>query len=185
MFKKSVKENLSIVLVVTIIAVIAALLLGVVNKFTAIDESKVLQEKISKIYDSPIAQTLDIKDYTDNVNAQILNAFKCEDGAIIVHSKSKKAYNAKGIELLVVIKDNILIKATKYSHSETPGLGSKALEESNLNKFANLDLSKYASVSIKESADNIYKVDGVTSATFSSNGVTIAINNAIAFYKSI
>ena len=133
-FKKRQKaffksESFKAVAVLAIIALVTSLILSVVYRFTAIDEAEAMRKKINDVYNAGTITPIDVSGYDNKADSVILNAFMAEDGACVVVSKTKKACNAaQGITLFVIIKDGRIAKVANYSSSETPGLGSKALE---------------------------------------------------------
>ena len=118
------KEIMTIIIVLTAIALVSGLLLGVLNKYTAVDEDEVLKQRISKLYSSPVTP-IDISGYQNIADTEIVNAFKAEDGAYIIESKSNKAYSSKGLKLIVIIKDGKVIKINGEGNSETRGWAPK------------------------------------------------------------
>lgn len=206
---KSGKEILIIVVVLTSIAMISGLLLGFMNKVTYVDETEALKEKIGKLYDSPIT-TIDIGDYENIADTKILNAFVADDGAYIIEAKSEKAYSSKGLKLVVIIKDGKSIKINGQGNSETPGLGSKALADSYLNRYIDMStdyfkdsgdgeqemgsglrlvwgLQKFTKPNTDDIDEGIHgdsgEVEAISGATKSSVGVQYAVKAAFAFYN--
>lgn len=199
------KEIMTIIIVLTAIALVSGLLLGVLNKYTAVDEDEVLKQRISKLYSSPVTP-IDISGYQNIADTEIVNAFKAEDGAYIIESKSNKAYSSKGLNLIVIIKDGKVIKINGEGNSETPGLGTKALTDSYFQNFIGKTYAFFAGDEGSESQKGEVKIgwgfekeedeDGhsgatpsrqdiaaVSGATKSSNGVRNAVKAALAFYE--
>lgn len=206
---KTGKEILIIVVVLTSIAMLSGLLLGVMNKVTYVDPTEALRERIGKLYDSPI-ETVDISDYQNISDTEILNAFVAEDGAYIIEAKSKKAYSSKGLKLIVIIKDGESISINGQGNSETPGLGSKALAVGYLNRYIGLpttyfgadedtneevgsgikllwgfqDYSTPTNTGVSEGINSDSgEVEAISGATKSSVGVKNAVKAAFAFYN--
>lgn len=197
------KEILIIVVVLTAIAVASGLLLGVMNKLTYVDQTQALIDKIGELYDSPITQ-LDINGYQNPVDTEILNAFIADDGAYIIEAKSNKAYSSKGLKLIVIVKEGEVIAINGQGNSETPGLGTKALAESYLNRYVGLT-SDYFKGSESDNSDagsgikldwKLVKdtngdsgatppsgeIEAISGATKSSVGVKEAVKAALTFY---
>ncbi|HOB64928.1 MAG TPA: FMN-binding protein, partial [Clostridia bacterium] len=98
--------------------------------------------------------------------------------------KSKKAYNAaQGITLFVIIRDGRIAKVANYSSSETPGLGSKALEGAYLEQYVGMRASRLASGDdVTSPSIPPLDIKYISGATKSSTGVRIAVEAAAAFY---
>lgn len=203
---KDNKEIIKIVIVLTAIAVISGLLLGVFNKITYVDEEQLLLKEIKALYDADI-ERVDINDYQNPLDTQILSAFIADDKTYIIEAKSNKAYSSNGLKLIVVIKNGKVVKISGKGNSETPGLGTKALADSYLNQYVGLGYDyfetdeqtgeieiqsgvKYdwglvveqesSEQAVISSSDNIVAISG---ATKSSDGVKYAVKAALAFYE--
>ncbi len=206
--KENTQEILKIVIVLTVIALVSGLLLGIMNKVTYVDKQETLLKEIKSLYNAEIVQ-VDIADYQNLADTQILNAFCADDGAYIIESKSDKAYSSSGLKLIVVIKDGKVIKINGKGNSETPGLGSKALADSYLKQYIGIGYDYFdadqqqeqqlSSPKLKiewklikdEQSSNqtaITPTDEITAisgATKSSDGVRYVIKAALAFYQSM
>jgi len=184
---KKYKDSIKTVLVLGIIALISGLLLSMVNSITQIDENAVLAEKIAKAYpDSAIKREISVEGYENLSGSVILKAYVAEDNAVIILSHSKKAYSSAGLDMLVIIKDNIIIGLFKYKASETPGVGSTVLNSLYLNAYIGVDISKYNVIELNKGADteSIKNVDAISGATITSKAVNSAVNGAIKFYQT-
>jgi Na+-translocating ferredoxin:NAD+ oxidoreductase RnfG subunit len=188
-FKKRQKaffksESFKAVAVLAIIALVTSLILSVVYRFTAIDEAEAMRKKINDVYNAGTITPIDVSGYDNKADSVILNAFMAEDGACVVVSKSKKAYNAaQGITLFVIIKDGRIAKVANYSSSETPGLGSKALEGAYLEQYVGMRASRLASGDdVTSPSIPPLDIKYISGATKSSTGVRIAVEAAAAFY---
>lgn len=178
------KDSVKLVIILACIALISSLLLATINIFTQVDEEAKLREAIGKAYSSPITEeVIDFSSYDNIEKAEILKMFRAEDGAVVILSKSTNCYGAgTGISLIVIIKDNDIVKVTPYSHGETPGLGTNALTEEYLGRYEALYVSDF----VLESVGNGNKgVENYTGATKSSNGVRDAVTNAVRAYVKV
>ncbi len=205
---KTGKEIVTIIIVLTAIAVVAGLLLGVMNKVTAVDETEALKAQIGELYTSPIKDILDISAYENLKDTEILNAFVAEDRAYIIKSKSNKAYSGNGLQLIIIIKSGKVLSVNGEGNSETPGLGSKALTESYLKNYVGSSYASFAGdEEVTKSTEGITlewglqkddetdadshssatpsatEVEAVSGATKTSNGVKYAVKAALAFYE--
>lgn len=184
---KKYKDSIKTVLVIALIALAAGLLLSVVNSFTQVDEEAILMEKIALAYDSPIDRELNTENYVNQDDSEIFRAYLAQDGAVIILAHSKRAYDASGLELLVIIKDNIIIDVVRYRASETPGVGTRALATEYLANYVNLNVSQYEKTELNRGSDSesIKNIDAISSVTVTSKAVNIAVNGAIAFYNTL
>lgn len=179
-------DSFKAVAVLAIIALVSSLTLSIVHKYTKVDQQALLLERIGETYTAaPIAQELDTSGYANTDGSTILNAFAAEDGATIIVSKSQKAYNASyGITLFVVIKDGKIAGVSNYLSSETPGLGTRALDGNYLSQYVGITAAELAyEVSFKDPAKpSSVDIRYLTGATKSSVGVYIAVEAAATYY---
>ncbi|MDD6603935.1 MAG: RnfABCDGE type electron transport complex subunit G [Eubacteriales bacterium] len=78
------------------------------------------------------------------------------------------------IQIVIGIKDNKLTGYAVVSHMETPGYGAACEEEPFAGQFAGKDAAVLG-------AD---EVDAISGATFTTTGITNAVNAAIVFYQT-
>lgn len=179
-------DSFKAVAVLALIALVASLTLSVVHRFTTVDEAARLREKIGEAYTAAeITSELDIEGYENTENSVILNAFIASDGACIIVSKSKKAYNAgHGITLFVVIKDGIINSVANYSSAETPGLGTRALNHTYLSQYEGVAAEElaYRVVFASPSDTPSVNIRYLSGATKTSVGVKTAVEAAATFY---
>ena len=161
--KKQTNDPLRIAITLVVLAVASALILGFANRLTKTDDNEIFYNKLKKVYASEVVSELDISNYSNLADTEIIRAVKTADDAIIVISASKKAYSGDGLQLLIIFKDEKIISITPYSQGETPGIGSKVFDK------------------IKGANDAV----AVTGATKTSNGVRLAVDNAKRFYESV
>ena len=82
-----------------------------------------------------------------------------------------------GVMLTILVEDETLGSIAVTTHTETPGVGTKAFNNANfMNQFKNKPLS----TNLSPGGGN---VDAVTSATYTSNGVARAVQKGIELYK--
>ena len=88
--------------------------------------------------------------------------------AVALEGKGKAFHGLIGV-MVGISKDGALLDIGITSHSETPGVGSRVEETSFTDQFQGLK------------AKEGLKVDGISGATYSSNGVMNAVNQAIGY----
>ncbi len=181
------KETKRIIICLTVIAFCSAILLGVVNMFTKVDEEKQLQSAIAEIYSEEIVKTIDVDGYKNLSGTTLENLFVAKDNAYIavvhVEKSAGVCYNAKGITIVVVLKDDKIVKVESYSHSETPGLGENALKEKHLSQYKDLSVNLF-DVTDNGTQGEFFTPNKVTSATYSTNGVQLGVRAAVKAYVS-
>lgn len=165
-------------LILVILAAVSAAILATVNLFTKVDETEQFLAKVAVFYpDAVLTETLDISGYENLPQTEIKFAVKLSDGALAVLAKSKKAYSADGIQLLVFFKGEEISAVKKYSASETPGIGSKVVSEEYLNRYVGKSAEEFRKA---EDSGGVV-VDAITGATKTSTGVNYAMTAAANF----
>lgn len=206
--KASVKKDSFIkdALVLLVITMISGLLLGTVYQVTktVIDERKMAEKQISYQAAYPLAATMDFDADTEkafearlaeleangstfgnNVLNEILRV-KDESGSVIGYVASVTSKDAYKNQLTVAVGmavDGTVQNIVVLEHEETPGLGSKAAEEPFLSQFAGKSVDSFTAVKEGASADN--EIDAISGATFSTNAVTNAVNEALASMRAV
>lgn len=78
------------------------------------------------------------------------------------------------IQIAIGIKDNKIVGYTVVNHMETPGYGAACAEEPFAGQFAGKNAE------VLKAGD----IDAISGATFTTNGITNAVNAAIVFYQT-
>lgn len=177
-------------LVLVIIAGVAGALLGLVNHFTEVSAEDMIARKASAVYDGEL-KAFDLPDgFNDTieyVSGNIEKAFesKTEKGVYVLEAKGEGAYKGS-LELLINITNGKITKIAKYDANETPGLGSKALEDKHFEQFygkqITLDFQGFTLVKGPANAASD-EVSAVTGASKSSTAVNNAVNAAVKWYQ--
>ena len=79
--------------------------------------------------------------------------------------------------MIGIDKDGAITGVEVTNHSDTPGLGTKAMTKEYLKKYQKIKELKGAKIKDEKS------VDHVVGASISSNGVYTAVKNALAQFK--
>lgn len=182
-------NKLKPVIVLTSITTIISLLLIVTHAFTYVDTSNMITDKLMSACieamgegEFEIVSDWKAEGYAVDKPENIEKMIKKSDGTISFEIITN-GYSKKGIDVLIAMNDDGSIKAISVvSLGETPGLGTKVQNEDFLlqysGKTGEVELVKHA-----PSADN--EVQAVTGATYSSTGVTEAINIALSVYPEL
>lgn len=176
-------------IVLTAITTIVALLLIVTHIFTYVDTSGVITDKlmdacVEAMGEGEFAIVSDWQaegygiDKPDNVEKLI----KKSDGSIAFEIITN-GYSKKGLDLLVAMNPDGSVKAVSVvSVSDTPGLGTKVKDSAFLAQFS----GKLGQLTVvKKQPDGDGEVQAVTGATYSSKGVTEAVNIAAEVYSQL
>lgn len=193
-------------LVLLVITMISGMLLGTVHQVTKsiIDERKMAEKLISYQAAYPSAASMDFDSDTEaafkarsealaatgsafgnNILNEILRV-KDEGGNAIGYVASVTSKDAYKNQLTVAVGmaiDGTVQNITVLEHEETPGLGSKATEEPFLSQFSGKNVDSFSAVKSGASAEN--EIDAVSGATFSTNAVTNAVNEALASMRAV
>lgn len=162
----------------TVISVIIALLLAVVNSVTAdriVQNTLIEKEKAIKgiFTECDTFASANASHFANSVSdaGSVLNA----SGEIIGYYADVAPIGFKGEISLIVGTDTegAVINVSLLSASETPGVGTKATDSTYLSKYAGL------------TSEAIPDVDTITGATISSRAVRQGISAAVSTIESI
>lgn len=183
-------EILMTALVLVIIAGIAGALLGLVNHFTEVDEEELIARKATAVYDGELMKYAMEEGFDAPIEGgegEVIGVYvpKGNDPDVFVLvARGTGAYKGT-LDILVNITRGKIVKIAKYEANETPGLGSKALEDGYFQQFYNKaitpDFPGFALV--KGPAGSPDEVSAVTGASKSSTAVTNAVNAAVKWYQ--
>lgn len=84
------------------------------------------------------------------------------------------------LQIVIGIKDNKLTGFAVVNQMETPGYGAQCTEDKFISQFAGKS-ADVKSFKAGGTADN--EIDAISGATFTSNGITNAVNAAVIFYQ--
>lgn len=182
-------EIIMTALVLVIIAGVAGALLGLVNHFTEVDAEELLARKATAVYDGDLVKYTapqGLNAAIEYQNGSVVGAYvpTMETDVYVLVAEGTGAYKGS-LQILVNITGGTIVKIAKYDANETPGLGSKALEESYFKQYygreITADFSGFALV--KSQAASSDEVSAVSGASKSSTAVTNAVNAAIKWYQ--
>lgn len=166
-------DNIKPTLVLAIICIVATLLLVYAFELT---KDRVAEQKALKFTQS--AQAL-FGDAELNVldekfgNDEILAVAVTDDGRTAMQLQVD-GYETDGINVLVGIDTDGAVCGIEFvSLADTPGLGSKIRDEQSFRE------NFYGKT---QAGDEVNAVDGISGATYSSNGLKHAVNTALEVY---
>ncbi len=178
------RDSVKVVLVLTVIALISALILSVVYVLVHKSDEELFREKVTKLYsDAEVdsSRTFDLSDYQDLDSTDIVNVCAFTDGKIGMVASTTKGYKS-GLALFVLYNRDGTIAAVKsYSSSETPGIGSKVLEQSHLDSAIGKSYLDFTSEKLVNK--NLYELDAVTGASKTSRGVNYILTATSVYFE--
>jgi len=188
------KEILHMVIVLTVVCGVWGGALSIVKKFTApqIEYQRIknikapaLRKALAVDYDNdPVKDRIKVVIGKDKRGKEIKkNIFLAKKGGKIV-AVALEAYGAGyagdvGVMVSINIPSETIGGIAITTHSETPGVGTKAIESE---KFKGQFKGKPITVNFSPGSG---KIDAVSGATYTSKGIMSAVQNAIDIYKKI
>ena len=176
-------------IVLTAITTIVALLLIVTHSFTYVDTSGMITDKLMSACvetmgegEFEIVADWQAEGYGIEKPDNVEKLIKKSDGSIAFEIITN-GYSKNGLDLLIAMNTDGSVKAVSVvSLSETPGLGTKVQDSAFLAQFSG-KTDRLAVVKKQPGLDN--EIQAVTGATYSSTGVTEAVNIAIDVYSQL
>jgi len=167
------------------VCLVAGILLGGANALTeeliAEKKESVNQAAYAKVLPGATDLTLMDLDYDETTYSRISEVYESSAGYAI--KVIGKGYAGDDIEIAIGLdKSGTVTGMSIISHSETPGLGANATNESFLNQYVGKNASSQLTV-VKNGASSDTQIDALTGATKTSNGVTDAVNLVFRFYQ--
>ena len=177
-------------LVLTVIALVAGLLLGIVNWVTYVDPDGVIADKCTAAFGSETSvKDEKLASYDYDKNNYVESCFVAKNGDEVVgYCYYTVGGGAKdgSIELLVFVdKDGIIKDISVYEQGETAGYFDK-VEKDNKSKYVGLDLKTIKKLELvkNKSALQDGEINAVSSATYTSTGYHNAIAAAVYAYRT-
>lgn len=174
-------------IVLASITTIVALLLVLTHELTYVDTSGVITDKLRAACEEAMGEgefsiVTDWQEYGIDKPENVEKMIKKADGSIGFEVITD-GYSKGGIDLFVAMNKDGSVKAVSVvSLGETPGLGTKV----NDSKFLAQYNGKNSELTVvKKTPSKGNEVEAVTSATYSSKGVTEAVNIAISTYSQL
>lgn len=185
--KKLESSFKNMVIVLTVVAVVAGLLLGYVNKLTAEPiaqaNAKALSDAIALVvpgFDNEPAANPD----TIEVDGVTYKIYKATKGDKFIGAAVESSANGFGGALTVLVgfdADGKIIDYSLLSHAETPGLGSKAADWFKKGGKGDITGKNPGDKPLTVSKDG-GEIDAITASTITSRALLNAVNAAYAAY---
>jgi electron transport complex protein RnfG len=183
------KELIKMVIVLTIISTCSGGILAAVRNGTKDTIKRVVleQEKapaIGKILkgvaNKPLDDTFMLGEGKEAIDF-FVGKFEGGKKAVVFESSGNGFEAAIGVMVGVNLDDDKIIGIGVTTHSETPGIGSKAKTDTFLPaQFTGIDLT--GEFKVKKDGG---KIDAISGATITSRGVCLAVTNASNTYKRL
>lgn len=189
-------------LVLTVITLIAGLLLGLVHEITLDPIAAANYNKEQNAYravfadadsfeavedfdtDAATAVAKDAGYENDTVDgAQLAKDASGNTLGYVVTVTSTEGSQANITLSVGITNEGVLNGYSITSISETPGLGSKATDESFAGQFKNKTCESFTVT--KSGSKSEDEIDSISGATITSNAVTNAVNAGLAYYRSV
>ena len=176
-------------IVLTAVTTVVALLLVVTHSLTYVDTSGIITDKLMSACveamgegEFVIVSDWQSEGYAIEKPDNVEKLIKKSDGSIAFEIITN-GYSKNGLDLLVAMNTDGSVKAVSVvSVSDTPGLGTKVQDSSFLSQFSGKS-GQLTAVKNQPKADN--EIQAVTGATYSSTGVTEAVNIASNVYSQL
>lgn len=177
-------------LVLAVITTLISALLIVAHNLTYVDTSGIITEKLREKcvalmgegeFSIMTDEMWNEEGYSYEKPEEIEKVIIKDDGSV-AYEIVVNGYSKDGLDLLIAMNNDGSVKGISViSMKETPGLGTKVNDEAFLVKFS----GKSEAVTIVKTAPTAEnEIQGVTSATYSSEGVADAVNIAIETFAN-
>ena len=179
------KDMMKPALILSGIYIIAALLLsaldGVTSPIIETMNEKANNEARQLVLSEATEFTL-IEGLTGENVAEVWEGKNGEDVVGYTIKTLPKGYGGEMEVIVGISVDGIITGVDIGSHSETPGLGSKAKDESFKGQYLQKSVENPLQV-VKGSANGESDIVAISGATITSNAVTLGVNSAIEIFN--
>lgn len=172
------KEKIMPTLVLSLICIIIAALLAVVYQITYVDTTGVMTDKLESACVSIFGDGEYTMLTTPGEDDKKIPVTYGEASCVISGGENRylfqvtvDGYEKNGITLLIGVENGAVTGMYPLTVNETAGLGAKVKKQDFLARFKGAD-----------SNTDLDSIDGITSATLSSNGVRNAVSIALEAY---
>ncbi len=177
-------------LALTVIALVAGLLLGIVHWVTYVDPDSVIMDKVVAYFGaSTVEKDEQIASFDYDKNNYVETCFVAlnDSGERIGYCYYAVGGGAKdgSIELLVYVdQNNTIVEVECYEQGETAGYFDK-VEKANKSKYVGLNISEISKLDlVKNQSETVDgEVNVVSSATYTSTGYHNAIASAVYAHR--
>lgn len=184
------KDLVMCVVVLVAIAVVAGVLLGVVNWLTYVDPDAAIKEHVAAFYGVTADKVVSVPErVTAGGDSYVSGCYAVEtaDGTVYVYHAVGSGSKDGTLELLVHISaDGTITELEEYAQSETAGYFDRVFAANkakyvgkNAKEVGAFDLVKDPSAVVDDG-----DVDAVSQATLTSRGINNAVNAAVVAFNA-
>ena len=177
------KETIFSIVVLIAVACISGVLFAIVYQVTKLTPEEIWARTEAVLTDIKSGQYQELSTDRFTETSGISGVYTSDNGLLIVQSEAKGYGGTIKILTAIDVKDEKIFQVKVLSHSETPGLGTKAFSDSENSIFAQLKNQPLAKFALKPMPDYVF-IEGVSGATRSSNAVIECVNLAVRFYEA-
>lgn len=182
------RDVLRLGFILLLISVVAAALLGYTNEVTkAPIANQILQANIaarqSVLPDATNFQEVSKEIYSNYMDVLEVHEGRSGDSIVGYTVKTNPSGYGGPIEVMIGISaDGIIRGVSVGNHTETPGLGAKAADESFKGQYGGKKAEGQLDV-IKAGAPKEHEIQSISGATITSRAVTSGVNTAIQLFN--
>lgn len=175
------------IVVLAAIALVAGVLLGLVNWLTYVDPDQAIREQLAGYYGVGADEVVALPDAVTEGSSYVAAAYvvNTAEGAVTVYHSVGSGAKGGTLELLVHIgEDGVITDIEVYAQSETAGYMDRVIS-ANKNKYVGknvFETGEFDLVKGESSVADAGDVDAVSQATFTSRGLNNAVNAAVASF---
>ena len=175
------------IVVLAAIALVAGVLLGLVNWLTYVDPDQVIREQLAGYYGVGADEVVALPDAVTEGSSYVAAAYvvNTAEGAVAVYHSVGSGAKGGTLELLVHIgEDGVITDIEVYAQSETAGYMDRVIS-ANKSKYVGknvFETGEFDLVKGESSVADAGDVDAVSQATFTSRGLNNAVNAAVASF---
>lgn len=167
-------------IILLIICLVISGALAATHQITAPQIEKINKETADAARMEVLPEADSFTPATGELPEGVAEYYVADNGAGVVVTAQNKSFGGTITVMIGIDAEGAITGVKVTDHSDTPGLGTKAMDAGYLSQYQ--DLTALGDV------DNIKKdssVDQVTGATVSSNGIYGAVKYALAAYKEM
>ena len=175
------------IVVLAAIALVAGVLLGLVNWLTYVDPDQAIREQLAGYYGVGADEVVALPDAVTEGSSYVAAAYvvNTAEGAVTVYHSVGSGAKGGTLELLVHIgEDGVITDIEVYAQSETAGYMDRVIS-ANKNKYVGknvFETGEFDLVKGESSVADAGDVDAVSQATFTSRGLNNAVSAAVASF---
>lgn len=177
MKSKFFKETIAPSLVLVLICLVIPFALVLTNSVTKPQIEKIAKANADKTRSQVLPTADSFTKYKGKLSNGIVEFYIANNKSGGVVTAQGKSFGGTLTAMIGIDKDGAITGVEVTNHSDTPGLGTKAMTKEYLKKYQKIKELKGAKIKDEKS------VDHVVGASISSNGVYTAVKNALAQFK--